>query len=84
MDVSLSTDLPHPGLLTLWHNGSEELQWRVFCAAVSSRLDPKLLRELSPHLVIPAAVLTYLCHVSKVIETIMWFPLHYFLLHILS
>ncbi|XP_021937995.1 constitutive coactivator of peroxisome proliferator-activated receptor gamma-like isoform X2 [Zootermopsis nevadensis] len=55
-------DPPHPGLLTLWQNGSEELRWRVFCAAVSPRLDHRLLRELSPHLVVPAAVLAYLYH----------------------
>ncbi|XP_023714147.1 constitutive coactivator of peroxisome proliferator-activated receptor gamma-like [Cryptotermes secundus] len=54
--------IPHPGLLTLWNKESEELQWKVFCAAVSPRLDPKLLRELPPRLVIPAASLTYLCH----------------------
>jgi hypothetical protein len=41
----------------------------VFCAAVSPRLDPRLLRELPSHLVIPAAALTYLCHVSKIIGT---------------
>jgi hypothetical protein len=69
MDAFLATGLPHPGLLNLWSKGSDELQWKVFCAAVSPRLDPKLLRELTPHLVIPAAVLTYLCYVSIIIET---------------
>jgi hypothetical protein len=69
MDTLLFTGIPHPGLLTLWNKGSEELQWKVFSAAVSPRLDPKLLRELPPHLVIPAAALTYLCHVSKIIGT---------------
>ncbi|KDR09410.1 Constitutive coactivator of peroxisome proliferator-activated receptor gamma, partial [Zootermopsis nevadensis] len=62
INAILSTDPPHPGLLTLWQNGSEELRWRVFCAAVSPRLDHRLLRELSPHLVVPAAVLAYLYH----------------------
>jgi hypothetical protein len=69
MDALLFTGIPHPGLLTLWSKGSEELRWKVFCAAVSPRLDPKLVRELPPHLVIPTAVLTYLCQVSKIVET---------------
>lgn len=51
----------HPGLLKLWEDGgSEELRWRVFSAAVSSRLDHRHMRSLPPHLVIPTAVLTYL------------------------
>lgn len=54
--------VPHPGLLTLWNEGSEDLRWRVFTAAISPRLDPNLLRELPPCLVIPAAVLSYICH----------------------
>jgi hypothetical protein len=72
--VFLLTGVVHPGLLTLWNDGPEDLRWKVFCAAVSRRLDPKLLKELPPHLVIPAAVLTYICRVSRSIETGVWFP----------
>ncbi|PSN48960.1 hypothetical protein C0J52_11361 [Blattella germanica] len=53
---------PHPGLLTLWDKESEEsveIRWRVFSAAVSTRLDHTLLRTLPPHLLIPTAVLAY-------------------------
>jgi hypothetical protein len=67
MDTLLFTGIAHPGLLTLWNKGSKELQWKVFCAAISPRLDPNLLTELPPHLVIPAAALSYLRHVSKII-----------------
>jgi hypothetical protein len=75
MATLLFTGIRHPGLLTLWNKGSEKLQWKVFCAAVSPQLDPKLLRELPPHLMIPAATLAYLCHVSKIIGTKLWHPL---------
>jgi hypothetical protein len=70
--------------MTLWNEGSEDLRWRVFSAAISPRIDPKLLRELPPHLVIPAAVLSYICHVRKAMETLIWIPFKFlfYLLHL--